>query len=87
MTMHNDCLAMEHYRLHVMEQWPDGPVKAAGLAAVRSTLEALESSAPAGTPPFVCAACLSALAAKVLQLPVRSTPSGFNSAKHQSFAA
>jgi hypothetical protein len=39
--MHNQKLAMEHYRIHVMEQWPDGPRKQAGLAAARSTIESL----------------------------------------------
>ena len=39
--MHNEALAMEHYRIHVMEQWPDGPRKQAGLAAAQSTIESL----------------------------------------------
>jgi len=39
--MYNEWLAMQHYRIHVMEQWPDGPRKQAGLAAARSTIESL----------------------------------------------
>jgi hypothetical protein len=50
---------MEHYRLHTMEQWPDGPLKDAGLAAVRSTLETLARTAPTGMSSFECVECLS----------------------------
>jgi hypothetical protein len=54
--MHRE-LAMEHYRLHVIEQWPDSARKEAGIAAVRSTIESLERSAPAGQPAFECIVC------------------------------
>jgi len=50
--MYRDFLAMEHYRLHVMEQWPDSPVKRAALAAVRATLASL-----AGLAEFECDLC------------------------------
>jgi hypothetical protein len=37
--MHSEWLAMEHYRIHLMETWPEGPVKEAGPAAAWSALE------------------------------------------------
>lgn len=55
--MYPQWIAMEHYRMHVIETWPDGPRKNAGLAAVRSALNALESAPPATAPPFVCDVC------------------------------
>lgn len=39
--MHNEWMAMERYRIQVMELWPDGPRKEAGIASARSSLEAL----------------------------------------------
>ena len=39
--MHSEWLAFEQYRIHVMELWPDGPRKQAGLSAARSALESL----------------------------------------------
>ena len=52
----NPHLAMEHYRLHVMERWPDGPRKNAGLAATRSTVEGLFRTI-CHDASFVCATC------------------------------
>jgi hypothetical protein len=49
-------LAMEHYRIHVMERWPDGPRKEAGLAAARSALGSLIQTMPEASS-FVCATC------------------------------
>ena len=37
----SEWLASEHYRIHVMGLWPDGPRKEAGLVAARSALESL----------------------------------------------
>jgi hypothetical protein len=34
-------IAAEHHRIHVMELWPEGPRKEAGLAAARCALESL----------------------------------------------
>jgi hypothetical protein len=34
-------IAMEHHRLHIVEEWADGPHKEAALAAIHSTLEGL----------------------------------------------
>jgi hypothetical protein len=70
--MYRDSLAMEHYRLHVIERWPDGPVKHAGLAAVRSTLESLETIAPTSASLFECATCISdRRTAKLVHFPNR----------------
>lgn len=55
--MYPQWIAMEHYRMHVIEAWPDGPRKNAYLAAVRSALNALESDAPVTAPVFVCEVC------------------------------
>jgi hypothetical protein len=51
-------LAVEHYRIHVMELWPDGPRKEAGLAAARSTLWSLARTKPEGSS-FTCMTCAS----------------------------
>jgi hypothetical protein len=48
--MHNEWPAVEHYRIHVMELWPDGPRKEAGLAAARSDLGSLVRIMPTGSP-------------------------------------
>jgi len=54
--MHLEWLAMEHYRLHVVEEWPDGPHKHAAMAAIHSTLESLSRRHPEmGFPP--CTIC------------------------------
>ena len=34
--MKDQWLAMEHYRLHTVEEWPDSPHKAGELAAIQS---------------------------------------------------
>jgi hypothetical protein len=39
--MHTEWVAMEQYRIQVMEQWPDGPGKDCALAAARSALACL----------------------------------------------
>ena len=44
--MFPELLAMEHYRLHVMEQWPAGPRKNTAVAAVRSAIESLRCGQP-----------------------------------------
>ena len=54
--MRSEWLAMEHYRIHLMETWPDGPAKEAGLAAARSALESLVHAMPKGLS-FTCATC------------------------------
>jgi hypothetical protein len=39
-------IAVEHYRLHTVEEWPDGPYKEATLAAIHSALAGLLGAAP-----------------------------------------
>ena len=39
--MQSEWLALEHHRIHLMEQWPDGPRKEAGLNSARSALQSL----------------------------------------------
>ena len=39
--MNDQWRAIEHYRLHAVEEWPDSPRKTAALAAIRSSLESL----------------------------------------------
>lgn len=54
--MNTDWVAMEHYRLHVVEEWEDGPRKESALAAIRSSLESLKRFvAPERT--FECWVC------------------------------
>jgi hypothetical protein len=53
--MMDQWLAMEHYRLHTVEEWPDGPLKQGALAAIRASLESLLRS---GAKPIDCTTCL-----------------------------
>jgi len=39
--MRNQWLAMEHYRLHAVEEWPDSARKEAVLAAIHLKIESL----------------------------------------------
>jgi hypothetical protein len=52
--MKDQWLAIEHYRLHTVEEWPDGPHKDGALAAIRSSVESLIRS---GAKPIDCHAC------------------------------
>jgi len=56
--MFNERLAMEHYRIHVMELWPDGPKKEVGLASARSAIDCIARTMSKGSS-FVCTACAS----------------------------
>jgi hypothetical protein len=58
--MYTQWLASEHSRIHLIEQWPDGPRKTAALAAARSALESLlglHRSVPGDASPFRCSIC------------------------------
>jgi len=48
--MRNEWMAMERYRIQVMELWPDGPRKEAGIASARSSLQALAGGMSGGAP-------------------------------------
>jgi hypothetical protein len=56
--MHSEWMAFEHYRIHVMELWSDGPRKEAGLAAARAALDSLTQNMPTGSS-FACTICAS----------------------------
>lgn len=53
--MLSESLAMEHYRLHVIEAWPEGATKEAALASVRSAIRGLLVSQ--GSSAWVCVVC------------------------------
>lgn len=55
--MLTESLAMEHYRLHLIERWPAGGAKDAALAAVRSTLESLVRDASPEFAHWCCIVC------------------------------
>ena len=55
--MYSQWLKTEHDRLHVIEQWPDGPHKLAVLKAIRSSLESLIRKVPS-TVGLDCEICL-----------------------------
>lgn len=57
--MHTEWLAQEHYRIHLMEEWPDGARKDASLAAARGALSSLQQAGGSGLTGFVCEVCAS----------------------------
>jgi hypothetical protein len=57
-AMHDERMAFEHYRIHVMELWPDGPTKEAGIASARYALESLARTVRNGSS-FACTTCAS----------------------------
>jgi hypothetical protein len=56
--MYIEPTAFEHYRIHVIELWPDGPRKEAGLGSARSVLDRMVRTMPEGFS-FECAICAS----------------------------
>jgi len=50
-------IAMEHHRLHLVEEWPDSPHKRAALAAIDSTLQSLIRRQRPGASVPVCEVC------------------------------
>ena len=52
-----ESLAMEHYRLHTIERWPEGANKDAALASVRSTLAGLVGHKSHNAAPWTCIVC------------------------------
>jgi hypothetical protein len=55
--MFSSWIAVEHYRLHLVERWPNSPHKEATLAAVYSTLASLEQDSRSATAPLECVVC------------------------------
>jgi hypothetical protein len=69
-------IRMEHYRLHCVEEWPDGSHKDATLISIRSVLQRLETASTAAVEPAQCMVCASRKTKSVvLQMPSRSTGS------------
>lgn len=52
--MREQWLAVEHHRLHAIEEWPDGPRKQAALASIHSKLESLSQGLLPSTECTVC---------------------------------
>ena len=50
-------IAMEHYRLHTVENWPESAFKQAALDAIHSALASLEQNGSSGNKPWECAVC------------------------------
>jgi hypothetical protein len=55
--MYSQWLKTEHDRLHIVEQWPDGPHKLAVLTAIRSSLASLIRKLPSAVS-LDCEICL-----------------------------
>lgn len=70
----HESIAMEHYRLHTVEQWPDGPYKAATLDAIHASLTRLTRDAAATYAP-ACSICSNRRnAPTVIKFPTQSKP-------------
>ena len=81
--MQSEWLAVEHHRIHVMEQWPHGPRKEAGLNSARSALKSLLVSV-ASSDSFACAVCSSKSQCTTL---VSSTDNTHREKRARRFAA
>jgi hypothetical protein len=55
--MLTESLAMEHYRLHVIERWPEGDQKDAALGGVQSALDGLLRAETHDAPEWRCIVC------------------------------
>jgi hypothetical protein len=55
--MHRQWIAMEHYRLHCVELWPDSPYKRAVIEAIQSTLKCLRATSPVPLQQPECTFC------------------------------
>jgi hypothetical protein len=67
----NEWIAMEHYRLHTVEAWPDSPRKNASLAAIHSALAALTQDS---NPKTTCNVCSGRNKSRsIVEFPKRST--------------
>jgi hypothetical protein len=75
-------IAVEHYRLHLIERWPDSPLKEATLAAVYSSLASLGQDSRSATASPECVVCR-ARKAVVVEFPnaLRIAPAKADSAR------
>ncbi len=60
-SMITDWIAMEHYRLHVVENWPDSPLREVTLAAIHSKLASFGQEPHLTTGARGCSICSSRL--------------------------
>ena len=65
--MGREWLAMEHYRLHSVEAWPDSPRKEAAMTAIRSKLDSLARDPRVMTQPLDCQICANRKKAAVVR--------------------
>ena len=65
-------MAMEHYRLHAVQEWPDSEHKRITLTAIRCTMERLSAQSDSAMA-FTCSVCMSRnMAVRVIE---RHSPS------------
>ena len=57
--MYAEWVAAEHHRLHVVEEWPEGPHKEVALSAIQSSLHSLLQNHQTDGPLATCEICLS----------------------------
>jgi hypothetical protein len=65
-------LAAQHQRLHIVEQWPDGPRKEAAIGAIESTLDSLLRHPDIREAAFTCILCQSRKASVTVLEPADS---------------
>ena len=63
--MFNSWIAMEHYRIHMIEQWPEGAQKEAASPRPGQRLSELEGSAPTEAVPSFCVICAATTSAEL----------------------
>jgi hypothetical protein len=69
--MFTEWLKTEHNRLHMVEEWPDGPHKEASLRAIRSTLASLARKIQPDMA-LLCETCLNRPASAMIEFPLES---------------
>ena len=57
--MYTEWIAAEYHRLHIIEEWPEGPHKRVALAAIHSSLHRLLQNHRPDDTVAVCEICLS----------------------------
>jgi len=57
--MYAEWIATEHHRLHIVEEWPEGPHKEVALAAIQSSLHSLLQNHQPDGPLATCEICVS----------------------------
>jgi hypothetical protein len=57
--MYAEWIATEHHRLHIVEEWPEGPHKEVALAAIQSSLHSLLQNHQPDGPLAACEICVS----------------------------